>query len=114
MRFDRVPVGVGTLAGAGVLLWLAASGVAAGPPAARHTVTIDGTSYAPATITVKKGDSVTWVNKDPFPHTVTAAGKFDSRSIAANGKWTWRATKAGDYAYICTLHPNMKGTVKVE
>ena len=61
---------------------------------------------------MKKGESVTWVNRDPFPHTVTAAaGKFDSKSIAANGKWSYRATKAGEFPYICTLHPNMKGTI---
>lgn len=75
---------------------------------------MDGTRYEPAVITVKKGETVTFVNHDPFPHTVTAAGKFDSRSIAANGKWTYRAAQAGDFAYICTLHPNMKGTLKVE
>ena len=75
---------------------------------------MDGTRYEPSAITVKKGDTVTWVNKDPFPHTVTAAGKFDSRSIAADGKWTFRATQAGQFDYICTLHPNMKGTLKVE
>jgi len=77
-------------------------------------VTIDGSSYGPSPITVRKGDTVRWVNKDPFPHTVTAAGKFDSKSIAANGKWSYRATKAGEFPYICTLHPNMKGTLKVE
>jgi VCBS repeat-containing protein len=75
---------------------------------------MDGSGYQPAVITVKKGDTVTWVNKDPFPHTVTAAGQFDSRSIAPNGKWTYHATKAGQFDYICTLHPNMKGTLKVE
>jgi plastocyanin len=75
---------------------------------------MDGTRYQPALITVKKGETVTFVNRDPFPHTVTAAGEFDSRSIAANGRWKYRATKAGEFAYICTLHPNMKGTLKVE
>jgi plastocyanin len=105
-------VAVGLLAGVGVLC-TAASAAGSGKPAT-HTVTMDGTSYAPATIVVKKGETVTWVNKDPFPHTVTAAGKFDSRSIAANGKWTYRATKRGEFPYICTLHPNMKGTLKVE
>ena len=104
-------VGVALAGAAG--LWFPACGVAAGPPA-KHTVTIEATSYKPETITVKKGESVTWVNKDPFPHTVTAAGKFDSKSIAANGKWSYRATKAGEFLYICTLHPNMKGTIKVE
>jgi plastocyanin len=108
----RTALAVVALAGAAGL-GFAASGVAAGP-SAKHTVTIEATSYKPETMTVKKGESVTWVNKDPFPHTVTAAGKFDSKSIAANGKWTYKATKAGEFAYICTLHPNMKGTIKVE
>jgi plastocyanin len=109
-RLPRVVLGL--LAGIGVL-WVTASGAASGI-AAKHTVEIDGSTYKPATIVVKKGDSVTWVNKEPFPHTATAAGKFDSKSIAANGKWTWRANAAGEYAYICTLHPNMKGVVKVQ
>jgi len=108
----RTALAVVALAGAAGL-WFATSGVAAGP-SAKHTVTIEATSYKPETMTVKKGESVTWVNKDPFPHTVTAAGKFDSKSIAANGKWSYRATKAGEFPYICTLHPNMKGTIKVE
>jgi plastocyanin len=109
----RIPaVAVGLLAGAGVLL-STAFGAESGKAGA-HTVTMDGTSYAPATIVVKKGETVTWVNRDPFPHTVTAAGKFDSRSIPANGKWTYRATRKGEFPYICTLHPNMKGTLKVE
>ena len=77
-------------------------------------MTIDGSRYEPSSITVRKGDTVAWVNKDPFPHTVTAAGKFDSRSIPANGRWSYRATTAGEFPYICTLHPNMKGTIKVE
>ena len=55
---------------------------------------MDGTRYEPALITVKKGESVTWVNKDPFPHTATAAGTFDSKSIAAGKSWpTWRANR---------------------
>ena len=63
---------------------------------------------------VKRGDTVTWINKDPFLHTVTAAGAFDSRSMVAGASWKYAARKTGDFAYICTLHPNMKGTLKVE
>ena len=91
----------------------AASGAFADTPK-KHTVTIENMRYEPATLVVKKGDSVTFVNKDIFPHTITAAGKFDSKDVAPNGKWVYRATKAGDFNYICTLHPNMKGTLKVE
>jgi plastocyanin len=50
----------------------------------------------------------------PFPHTVTAKGVFDSHSIAAGASWRFVARKPGVYDYICTLHPNMNGTLKVE
>lgn len=86
---------------------------AAGKPAI-HTVLIQAVSYQPSVLTVRRGDTVVWVNKDPFPHTVTAAGGFDSKSIAAGASWKYKAVKAGEYAYICTLHPNMKATLKVE
>jgi predicted outer membrane protein len=62
----------------------------------------------------KRGDAVTWVNKDPYPHTVTAPGAFDSRDIAPNRGWTYTARKAGRYDYVCTLHPTMKATLIVE
>jgi plastocyanin len=85
----------------------------AGKPATHHVV-IDGLKNEPETLTVKRGDTVIWTNKDPFPHTVTAPGKFDSHDIPAGGSWKYVARVAGDYAYICTLHPNMKGTLRVE
>ena len=78
------------------------------------TVAIDGTAYAPPTVTVKRGTRVTWVNQDPFPHTVTAPGRFDSGSIAAGASWSYVARTPGQYDYICTLHPNMKGQLVVE
>lgn len=85
----------------------------AGP--ASHTVTMDGTQYAPQELTVKAGDTVVWVNKDPFPHTVTArSGGFDSKTIGPGKSWTYRVRKAGVFPYVCTLHPTMKGTLKVE
>jgi len=79
-----------------------------------QTVVIEGVKYEPETLTVKRGETVVWVNKDPFPHTVTAKGAFDSHDIAAGKSWKYTARKAGEYAYICTLHPNMKGTLRIE
>ena len=87
---------------------------AAADAPAKNTVVIDGTAYQQATLTVKRGTTVSFVNKDPFPHTVTAPGKFDSKEIAAGKTWKYKATKAGRFDYICTLHPNMKGTLIVE
>ena len=91
----------------------AAADAGAAKPAT-HRVVIDGLKYEPETLTVRRGDTIVWTNNDPFPHTVTAPGKFDSHDIAANGSWKYVARTAGEYAYICTLHPNMKGTLRVE
>jgi plastocyanin len=88
-------------------------GAAAARPAT-HTVVIKATSYAPAALTVRRGDTVVWINEDPFPHTATAAGAFDSKSIAAGGSWTYKPMRAGEFAYVCTFHPNMKGTLSVQ
>ena len=104
------------LAGALALasLCLVATGSVGAPPAKTHTVVIDGLKYIPENLTVKRGESVTWVNKDPFPHTVTAKGAFDSKDIAEGKSWRYIARKPGRYDYICTLHPNMKATLIVE
>lgn len=87
--------------------------LAAGGPVT-HTIVMQATSYAPQALTVKRGDTVVWINKDPFPHTVTATHGFDSKSIAADASWTYRATEVGTFPYTCTFHPNMKGTLRVE
>lgn len=101
-------------------LWIAAGLVLTGPvpPASArpvmHTVVIEGTSFEPQTLTVRSGDIV-WVNKDPFPHTVTApSGGFDSKNIAPGKSWKYVARKTGVYPYTCTLHPTMKATLRVE
>jgi plastocyanin len=78
-------------------------------------VTMQITGFEPQILTVASGDRVTWVNKDFFPHTATADDKtFDSRSIAPTDTWTFVAGKPGTYTYVCTFHPNMKGTIKVQ
>ena len=91
----------------------AGTGATAVTPAT-HTVVIEGFKYQPETVTIKRGDSVVWINKDLFPHTITAKGVFDSHDIAPGRSWKYTPRKAGEYAYTCTLHPNMKGLLKVE
>jgi plastocyanin len=80
-----------------------------------HTVAIRGFQYAPASITVEPGDTVVWHNQDVVPHTATAKGKgLDTGAIAANGSGQHVAKKKGTYAYDCTFHPTMKGTLVVQ
>ena len=87
----------------------------AAAPATQHTVTIEGMQFTPPQLTVHRGERIVWVNKDLFPHTVTANDKaFDSGSIAANASWAFTPAKPGDYTYSCSFHPTMKGMIKVQ
>lgn len=81
-----------------------------------HTVTIDATSFRPASITVAPGDSVVWVNKDVIPHTATSskAGLFDSGTIASGRSWKHTFKSKGELAYVCQFHPTMKGSLVVK
>jgi len=88
---------------------------AVAPPPVTHTVAIEAVAFTPTTITIKAGDSIVWVNKDPFPHSVAAkAGGFDSQPIQPDRSWTLTPTTRGETTYVCTLHPTMTGTIRVE
>ena len=79
-----------------------------------HTVSMDGTGFAPSDITVHVGDTIVWKNEDPFPHTATSqSAGFDSKDIDEGQSWSYTATKKGDFDYVCTLHPTMKGALIV-
>ena len=83
--------------------------------AATHTVVMEGVAFVPQTLTVKQGDTVVWVNKDPFPHTATAQDhSFDSGEMGSEKTWKYTVKKKGKVPYLCTLHPTMKGTLIVE
>jgi plastocyanin len=80
------------------------------------TVAMDGTSFAPAQQRVKVGDTITWINNDPFPHNVAAAAQpsLHSGDLQPGERWTFTPTRAGRIEYECTLHPGMRGTLIVE
>ena len=80
-----------------------------------HTVTIEGMRFQPEVLTVARGDTIVWVNKDIVPHTATStSGAFDSKLIQADKSWRYTIHKKGDFAYICTFHPTMKAMLRVE
>jgi len=103
-----------------VLAWHAAGPALATEPvrAARpvtHTINIEATAFSPSALVVRRGDTVVWINKDPFPHTATAAdGAFDSKMILPGKSWRYIARKSGLHRYTCTFHPTMKGSLKAE
>jgi plastocyanin len=104
------------LAAAALAVFLA--GVAAAPAAeAPNTIHIDVKNFmfAPMTMTVKAGATVTWTNSDQEPHTVVSSqGLFRSGAIDTGESFSFKFDKPGTYGYVCTIHPRMVGTVVVQ
>jgi len=83
--------------------------------AADASVEIADMAFAPGDVTVNVGDTVTWTNADPgMVHTVTStSGAFDSGDMDEGESYSVTFTAPGTYAYLCTPHPFMTGTVTV-
>jgi plastocyanin len=78
-------------------------------------VAIKGFAFNPASVTIKAGESVTWTNQDGTTHDVAGdKGEFDSGSLGSDSTFTFTFAKAGTYAYHCSIHPNMTGTIIVQ
>jgi YVTN family beta-propeller protein len=87
--------------------------VAAVPQGA--AVSIAKFAFMPATITISSGQSITWTNADPVAHTATSDDKvWDSGSLSPNATYTATFSQPGTYAYHCTIHPFIRGTVVVQ
>ena len=83
--------------------------------AASPVVSIDHNTFIPSEITVAPGTIVTWVNNEAMPHTVVDLNKgFRSKTLVKDAKFSFTFTTAGDYSYLCSIHPNMKGKVIVK
>lgn len=83
--------------------------------AANTGVDIAGFAFAPQTVTVHVGDTVTWSNSDARSHTATAdGGSFDTGTIANGTSKTVTFSTAGAFGYHCSIHPQMTATVVVE
>lgn len=106
------PGGATTTAGTGAAPTSGSTG------ASGDTITIQNFAFSPATLTVSAGATVSVMNKDSTTHTVTAGDSpksFNTGNIAANATVTFKApSKPGTYAYSCTIHPFMHGTLTVQ
>ena len=76
-------------------------------------VAIKNFAFSPASLTVNVGDKVTFTNNDSTTHTVTGDG-FSSGDIAPGASFTNTFTKAGTFAYRCSIHPTMTGSITVK
>lgn len=80
--------------------------------AASGSVAMEDFRFSPATVTVAEGDSVTWTNRGKATHTATGDG-FDTGEVASGKSGSVRFASAGNFSYLCSIHPTMRGTVRV-
>jgi plastocyanin len=80
------------------------------------TIKMQNIAFAPTSVTVKKGQTVKWVNEDTVAHNVTAkkGATFKSSTFPKGGTFTWKANTTGTIDYVCTIHPNMTATLTVQ
>jgi plastocyanin len=112
MRLRAIAGTGATLAVSAILIPAAAQG---GAHAARtHTVVLKNIRFHPSTLSIHRGDSVTWTWRDGSTrHNVTGA-RFKSHTMA-KGSFTVRFTRAGTFSYHCTIHVSlgMRGKIVV-
>jgi plastocyanin len=88
--------------------------VARAGASASKSVSIVDFSFNPGTVTVEAGDTVQWTNDGSVPegHDVTGDG-LDSGVLHPGAGYSHTFSQSGTFSYICTIHPSMKGAVKV-
>jgi plastocyanin len=80
-------------------------------------VSIENFVFEPKELVVPEGTTVTWVNADTVPHTVTSTAApplFHSKTLRANDSFSFQFKAPGTYAYFCKVHPSMTGKVIVK
>ena len=81
----------------------------------RPPIAIDNFVFGPERLTVKAGTTVTWTNRDDIPHTVASKDRlFKSKVMDTEESYSFTFSTPGEYAYFCSLHPHMTGTIVVE
>ena len=106
-------LGLGTAAT--MSLRAAGSATSADAMPAAATIEIKGFAFAPRTLTIAAGTTVTWRNLDAEPHTVRGADeRVRSDALDENETYSVRFDKPGAYRYGCSIHPQMSGTIIVQ
>lgn len=87
---------------------------AAVPKEEKVAVSIAKFQFTPSPLTIRKGTTVVWTNKDDATHTVSSdSGLFSSGSIIKGNSYSFTFEKTGTFPYICGFHPGMRGIIEV-
>ncbi len=83
-------------------------------------VLLDNIAFSPGVLTVQKGSTVVWINKETPKHTVTADDElFNSETMSVGVSFSFTFDETGTFAYYCKFHGDaggvgMVGQIKVE
>lgn len=69
--------------------------------------------FTPTTLFAEPGETITFVNRDPFAHNVSGTGWGRFEDMNQGDRFTTSFTDDGIYPFSCTLHPGMNGVVLV-
>jgi plastocyanin len=101
-----------TLAAAAAAVPALASGAGA-QASSSHTVIIKNLAFNPKSLSIRRGDSVSWKWEDgSTPHNVTSTG-FGHSKTQTSGTFTVRFSRSGTFSYRCTIHPFMTAKIVV-
>ena len=102
------------LAASAAALPLAATIAQADGHATNHTVVIKDFAFTPANITIKAGDTITWVNEDSAEHSAWDLNDaFDTGLLSTGQSAALTFNSAGTFSYRCRPHGNMRGTITI-
>jgi plastocyanin len=94
-----------------------AAAQSAAPAAASResTISIHNFAFSPVETSIVAGTTVHWKNLDGEPHTIRAVdGSFKSDAMDQDDSFTFKFDKPGTYRYVCSIHPQMIGTIVVK
>lgn len=77
------------------------------------TVTVSDNRYEPAEVEIAPDQAVRWVFVGPNEHDVVAEDRSFVSELMVEGSYTHQFSEEGEYAYICSIHPEMQGVVRV-
>jgi plastocyanin len=99
-----------------LLILAIVGGLSTGALAANEVIHQQGRAFSSESITVKRGEALTFLNDDTVPHNIMSASKGNEFNLGSQGPGTSTDVtfkEAGDVQVICAIHPRMKMMIKV-
>lgn len=77
------------------------------------TIVISQMKFQPDNLTINKGDTVVWINKDLVAHNVTEQAENGIQSDTIKTNASWKMAPDHSFKYICSIHPTMQAELTV-